>query len=100
MDVGNWLRGLDLRQYETSFRESEIEPDVLPELTDQTSKTLGGWPQRALIRPPSRDTALSPGAGTSASVDRHKPHGAATCLRRTTHAATYAISVSTRVSSP
>src|SRR5271169_1818405 len=41
MDVGEWLQGLGLGQYEAAFRESEIEPDVLPELTDQHLKDLG-----------------------------------------------------------
>src|SRR4029077_3559719 len=41
MDVGDWLRSLGLGQYEAAFRESEIEADVLPELTDQHLKDLG-----------------------------------------------------------
>ncbi|MDB5519678.1 MAG: (Sterile alpha motif) protein [Tardiphaga sp.] len=41
MDVGTWLRRLGLEQYEASFRENEIEVDVLPELTEQHFKDLG-----------------------------------------------------------
>ena len=41
MEVGDWLRGLGLGQYEAAFRESEIEADVLAELTDQHLKDLG-----------------------------------------------------------
>jgi hypothetical protein len=41
MDVGDWLRSLGLAQSETALRESEIEADVLPELTDQHLKYLG-----------------------------------------------------------
>jgi len=41
MDIGAWLRGLGLGQYEATFRENEIEADVLPELTDQHLKDLG-----------------------------------------------------------
>ena len=41
MGVGDWLRSLGLSQYEMAFRESEIEPDLLPELTDQHLKDLG-----------------------------------------------------------
>jgi class 3 adenylate cyclase len=43
MDVGDWLRnlGLGLEQYEALFRESDIDPEVLPELTDQHLKDLG-----------------------------------------------------------
>ena len=29
MDVGDWLRSLGLGQYETLFRQNEIEADVL-----------------------------------------------------------------------
>jgi hypothetical protein len=41
MDVGAWLRGLELAQYEGIFRENEIEADVLPELTDADLEKLG-----------------------------------------------------------
>src|ERR1700737_4963034 len=41
MDVGTWLNGLGLGQYEAVFRESEIDADVLTELTDQHLKDLG-----------------------------------------------------------
>src|SRR5258706_15837611 len=41
MDIGDWLRGLGLGQYESAFRESEIEAGVLPELTDQHLQDLG-----------------------------------------------------------
>jgi hypothetical protein len=41
MDVGAWLRGLGLGQYEATFRENESDADVLPELTDQRLKDLG-----------------------------------------------------------
>jgi hypothetical protein len=34
MDVGYWLRGLGLGQYEALFRASEIDADILPELTE------------------------------------------------------------------
>ena len=41
MNIGGWLRSLGLEQYESAFRESEIEADVLPELTDKHLKDLG-----------------------------------------------------------
>jgi class 3 adenylate cyclase/tetratricopeptide (TPR) repeat protein len=41
MDVGAWLRGLGLGQYEATFRDSEIEADVLPELTETDLEKLG-----------------------------------------------------------
>src|SRR6516162_4391205 len=41
MDVGDWLRGLGLGQYEALFRASEIDADILPELTDVDLRELG-----------------------------------------------------------
>ncbi len=41
MDVGAWLRGLGLGQYEAAFRVSEIDGDVLPNLTAEDLKELG-----------------------------------------------------------
>ena len=41
MDVGGWLRGLGLEQYEAVFRENEINEKVLPNLTVEDLKDLG-----------------------------------------------------------
>ena len=41
MDVGAWPRDLELGQYEGIFRESEIEADALPELTEADLEKLG-----------------------------------------------------------
>src|SRR5271168_654309 len=41
MDVGEWLRSLGLGQYDAVFRESEIDSEVLPELTDADLEKLG-----------------------------------------------------------
>ena len=41
MDVGAWLRGLGLGQYEAAFRESEINSEVLPDLTESDLSQLG-----------------------------------------------------------
>ena len=41
MDVGAWLRALGLGQYETTFRDSEIDAEVLPDLTDGDLGQLG-----------------------------------------------------------
>ncbi len=41
MNVGDWLRSLGLGQYEATFRDSEIDADVLPELTDNDLEKLG-----------------------------------------------------------
>jgi hypothetical protein len=52
MDIGAWLRGLGLGQYETTFRESEIEADVLPELTEADLEKIGLplGPRKRLLR--------------------------------------------------
>jgi class 3 adenylate cyclase len=41
MDVGGWLRSLGLGQYEALFRASDIDADILPELTDIDLEKLG-----------------------------------------------------------
>jgi hypothetical protein len=41
MDIGGWLRGLGLGQYEAMFRESEIDAEVLTELTESDLSQLG-----------------------------------------------------------
>ena len=41
MDIGGWLRSLGLGQYETVFRENEIDGTVLPGLTAEDLKELG-----------------------------------------------------------
>src|SRR5215469_12451359 len=41
MDVEGWLRSLGLGQYEALFRASDIDADILPELTDVDLEKLG-----------------------------------------------------------
>jgi class 3 adenylate cyclase/predicted ATPase len=41
MDLGEWLKGLGLGQYEATFREHEIEADVLPDLTEADLEKIG-----------------------------------------------------------
>ena len=41
MDVGGWLRGLGLSQYEEKFRENKIDAEVLPHLTAGDLRELG-----------------------------------------------------------
>ena len=41
MEIGGWLRGLGLEQYEQAFRENEIDEEVLPGLTADDLKDLG-----------------------------------------------------------
>jgi class 3 adenylate cyclase/predicted ATPase len=41
MDIGSWLKGLGLGQYEAAFRENEIDDTVLLTLTAEDLKDLG-----------------------------------------------------------
>ena len=41
MDVGGWLKSLGLGQYEALFRASDIDADILPELTEVDLEKLG-----------------------------------------------------------
>lgn len=44
MDVPAWLRNLGLERYEQSFREHEIDAEVLPKLTAEDLTALGVTP--------------------------------------------------------
>jgi class 3 adenylate cyclase/predicted ATPase len=41
MDVGDWLRSLGLDRYAGAFRDAEVGPDILPDLTDSDLEKLG-----------------------------------------------------------
>src|SRR6516225_9137275 len=41
MDVGGWLRGLGLGEYEANFRGNKIDAAVLPQLTADDLKDIG-----------------------------------------------------------
>ena len=41
MELGDWLRRLDLERYEAVFRENAIDPDVLCDLTEEHLRDLG-----------------------------------------------------------
>jgi len=77
MDVGGWLRSLGLGQYEALFRASDIDADILPELTEVDLERLGvslGHRKRLLraIAGLAAETSAAPAASTGA-----KPHDAA-----------------------
>ena len=78
MDVGGWLRSLGLGQYEALFRASDIDADILPELTDVDLEKLGvslGHRKRllrAISGLAAAETLGAPSASTGA-----KPHNAA-----------------------
>ena len=41
MDVGEWLRGLGLGEYEGKFRDNRIDAEILPHLTADDLKDIG-----------------------------------------------------------
>ena len=41
MDIGCWLRGLGLEQYEAAFRDNDIDATLLPRLTADDLRDLG-----------------------------------------------------------
>ena len=41
MDIGAWLRGLDLERYADAFRENDIDSEVLPNLTTDDLTAMG-----------------------------------------------------------
>jgi class 3 adenylate cyclase len=41
MDIGNWLRGLGLERYEASFRENDVDLELLPNLLAEDLRELG-----------------------------------------------------------
>jgi len=73
MDVGGWLRSLGLGQYEALFRASEIDAEILPELTEIDLEKLGvplGHRKRllrAISGLPARDASAAPSASISAT---------------------------------
>ena len=71
MDVGVWLRGLGLAQYEAAFRENEIDAEVLAKLTVEDLKNIGvvlsaierlimSVEERTLRPPRTRQAAATP----------------------------------------
>ena len=85
MDVGGWLRGLGLGQYEEQFRDNKIDADLLPRLTVDDLKDIGvsivGDRRRLLdaiaviagavaAGDPASPTKASPSKGLQASAER------------------------------
>jgi class 3 adenylate cyclase/tetratricopeptide (TPR) repeat protein len=81
MDVGAWLRGLGLGQYETTFRESEIDAEVLPDLTEGDLNQFGmplGHRKRLLkaivalgtVETASKSSSPAPASSPTGAVER------------------------------
>ena len=68
MDVGEWLKGIGLGQYEATFRAHDIDVDVLPDVTEADLEKIGlplGARKRLMkaianLRPPESRPPLEP----------------------------------------
>src|SRR6202521_3004926 len=70
MDVGDWLRSLGLGQYETLFRQNDIDAEVLSDLTEGDLEKFGvsfGHRKR-LLKAIASLAAAKPGAKPATSV--------------------------------
>jgi class 3 adenylate cyclase len=84
VDIGVWLRSLDMEQYEQAFRENAIDASVLPELTADDLRELGvgliGHRRKLLAAiatlraelPAAAVTAASPAAPAPADAERRQ----------------------------
>src|SRR6516164_3116445 len=54
MKISEWLRGLELAQYEPIFRENAIDLEILPELTETDLEKLGRENRGNTERTPGR----------------------------------------------
>ena len=70
MDIAAWLRGLGLEAYEATIRDSEIDAEVLPELTEAHLAALG-LPLGPRLKLLKAIAALPEGALPSRALERH-----------------------------
>jgi class 3 adenylate cyclase/predicted ATPase len=83
VDVGEWLRGLGLGEYEGKFRDESIDADVLAELTDGDLEELG-LPlvdRKRVLRAIAGLVGL-PSAGTKSEPADARPPGPPSVERR------------------
>src|SRR5580692_4373539 len=76
MDVGGWLRGLGLGQYEEKFRDNKIDADLLPRLTVDDLKDIGVsvvGDRRRLLDAIAAITGAGPPAEVPASPTKSAP---------------------------
>ena len=75
MDVGGWLRGLGLGQYEEKFRDNKIDADVLPRLTVDDLKDIGVsvvGDRRRLLDAIAVIAAAGPGSPTKSTPSKDR----------------------------
>src|SRR3954447_11075082 len=70
MDVGAWLRGLGLGQYEQAFRDNDVDAAVLPGLTGEELGVVSvGHRRRMLQAVAALQAAAAPAAPTTGPVE-------------------------------
>jgi class 3 adenylate cyclase len=73
VDVGAWLRGLGLGQYEQAFRDNDVDADILPELTTDDLTGLGitsiGHRRKLLAAVAALRPGPAPGAATPRAAE-------------------------------
>jgi class 3 adenylate cyclase/tetratricopeptide (TPR) repeat protein len=79
MDIGAWLEGLGLGQYEGLFRENEIDAEVLPELTESDLAQFGmplGFRKRLLKAIAALSSHAKASSETAADLTRETVNSA------------------------
>jgi class 3 adenylate cyclase/pimeloyl-ACP methyl ester carboxylesterase len=84
VDIADWLRRLGLHQYESVFRDNDVDTETLPSLTADDLRELGitslGHRKKLL----SAISALSPTPGKNLEDDRGPPPAEASASRPST----------------
>ena len=78
MDIAGWLRDLGLERYEQVFRDHEIDPEILLDLSEADLDRLGLplGPRKKLLKSiAALRQDVSAGAATTTSVDYAKEAG-------------------------
>ena len=88
IDIGEWLRGVGLGQYETVFRENAINMDVLNDLTDRDLAQIGVplGDRKRLLRAVASFSKVEPSSSSREDAPAAEPTLSATPTP-TTHAA-------------
>ena len=72
MDVGEWLKGIGLGQYEATFRAHDTELDFLPDVTEADLEKIRGFFRRSptfqLRCPRSTSVARTPRQSPTTSL--------------------------------
>jgi class 3 adenylate cyclase/tetratricopeptide (TPR) repeat protein len=86
VDVGGWLRGLGLGQYEEKFRDNKVDAAVLPQLTADDLKDIGvaavGDRRKLLAAIAALAGAMPPASSTASAPKPSTPKSAQVSAER------------------